>query len=311
MARQRTPEWLEVRRQGISSTDIPAILGISPWASEGDIAREKMGIVVERERTPEAERKMRIGLALEETIKEEEEVEHGHVLRHVDDLIVHPTLPWALTSLDYERIDERCIVEAKTSMSRDWDDGLPQYVEAQVRWQMGVMDVPVADVAALVGDELLTFELEHDPALFDGMVAIAEDFRRRLAAGGPFAHNSDSVRRAYPADDGSEAVADDEVAAAVARLQEIRSEIDRLERNEDALKVAIQTRMGEHAVLHTPGFDVIWRRSKDGTTTDWKAVVDELIGSLAGTERDALLGRHTTVRPGMRPFRVVAAKEGR
>ena len=67
---------------------------------------------------------------------------------------------------------------------------------------------------------------------------------------------------------------------------------------------------GNAAVMHAgPWWRATWKRTKDREETDWKAVGAELLTPMPETERVALVGRHTTVRQGMRPFRVTAEKE--
>lgn len=306
---QRTPAWHEVRRAGISSTDVPVILGLSPYKSEGALAREKLGTPDPETSDPKRDRAMRLGLALESIVRDEDQAEHGIRLRRVNRLMRHPTLEWAMTSLDFERVGERCIVEAKTSRAGRWDDGLPQDVEAQVRWQMGVAGYPRAHVALLrSGSDLVCFDVEHDADTFDGLVLIAEDFRRRLADGGPFAENAASVKARYPRDDGSEIEADADVAEAVRSLVDLRRRRKALEHDEEVIETAIKSRMADATSLIGPGFRVTWKRTKDQSTTDWKSVADGLLRQLPETEREALVGLSTTVRPGFRPMRVVMTK---
>jgi putative phage-type endonuclease len=304
-----SPEWLAERRVGITSTDIPAILGISPWRSEGDVAREKMG---EDPEPPDAEtaRRFRLGIALEDVVATEEEVEHGIKLRHVRRLLVHPTIPWAMTSLDFERVGERTIVEVKTTTSRDWDDGLPEYVEAQVRWQMGVAGYPAAHVAALrFGSQLACFDLDHDPATFDNLVVIATDFRRRLDAGGPFAETRESARRAWPYDDGSEIVADAELAEAVDALVAVRADLAVLKQRDDDLVAAITTRMGPATAVLGAGWRVTWKRAKDSEVTEYKTLALDALGLLDPPTIADLMERHTSTRPGSRRFLVRLDRE--
>jgi len=307
----RSAEWLAERRDAVTSTDIPVLLGLSPYKSEARLAREKMGELTD-EPDEKQGRLFRLGRALENVIRAEDELEHGVKLRRVNRLLTHRVLPWAKTSLDFERVGERVIVEAKSSRASRWDEGLPQDVEAQARWQMGVAGYPRAHVAALrFGTELACFDLEHDEATFDGLVTIALDFLRRLAEGGPFAENAASVRERYPADNGLVTIADQDTAEAVRTLIDTRSQRKALEEAEEALEVAIQSRMGEAAVLLGHGFRVTWKRTKDVETTDWRSVADGLLRQLPETERAALVGLSTTVRPGFRPFRVVQDKEAR
>lgn len=308
MSAVRSPEWLEARAVGVTSTDIPVLLGLSPYTSEATLARTKMGEVEEIE--PERARAMRIGLVIEEVTRLEYQVETGKRLRRVNRLIYHPDIPWAMTSLDFETVRERRIVEVKASRSARWADELPQDVEAQVRWQMGVARRPIADVAALLhGSELRIYTVEHDEATFERLLVIAADFRRRLEHGGPFAENAASVKARYPADDGSELVADSELAEAVLALVELRQRRTAITADEERIATAIKSRMGEAARLVGDGFTVTWKRTKDIEQTDWRSIADDLLRALPEPERVALVGMQTTVRPGFRPFRVTVGRE--
>jgi putative phage-type endonuclease len=300
---EHTPEWFAARRQGITSTDVVAILGLSRYKSEGDVARDKAGAEPE---TPDAAsaRRMRIGTAVQDVIRAEEEEEHGIKLRRVKRLITHPDLPWAITSLDYERVGERTIVEVKSSASRDWDDGLPERVEAQVRWQMGVAGYPAAHVAALrYGSQLACFDVTHDDAVWANLLLVAENFRERLAAGGPFDETRESARRAYPFSDGTTIDADDDVIVAVRDLLSTREYIKAAERREDALVAAITTRMGPaEELIGVPGVKVTWRRASDTTQTNWQLVAEGVLARLTEQEREALISVQTETRPGSRRF---------
>lgn len=309
--RRDTPEWLAARRAHITSTDLPVILGLSPYKVEADIAAEKLG-EEQAPDDPQTARRKRLGKLLEGIVREEDQAEHGVKVRAVNRFIVHRDIEWAATSLDFERVGERCIVEAKTSRSaKRFSEGeLPQDVEAQVRWQMGVAGYPKAHVAVLrYGSELECFDLDHDQGTFDGLVDIAAEFRERLAAGGPFTQSKDSIKRRFPADNGAEMVADPELEARVAGLVAMREQRKQLEASEEELENAIKGRMGEFATLTGPGFRVTWKRTKDVASTDWKSVADGLLRTLPETERIALVGIATTVRMGFRPFRVVLDKE--
>ncbi len=289
----------------MTSTDLPVILGLSPYKSEAALAREKL--TGEREEPgPEQARRMRIGSAIEPIIRAEYEIEKGVKLRRVKRLITHPRISWVLTSLDFERVGERYIVETKASSSARWGDELPQDVEAQVRWQMGTAGYPVADVAALLnGSRLRLYTVEHDAATFDGLVDVAADFRRRLETDGPFAENAASVKGRWLVDNGSEMVADVELAEAVRELLRLRAQRTDIVAAEDVLETAIKSRMADAARLIGDDFTVHWKRTKDVATTDWKSLADGLLRQLPETERTALVGLSTTVRPGFRPFRVV------
>lgn len=297
---QRTPEWYAARRQAVTSTDIASILGVSKYKSEGDIAREKTSTAKEPE--PDI-RRFRIGRAMEDVIRGEDVIEHGVELRRVRRLLISSEVEWAVASADYERIGERCLVEIKTSTGREWEYGLPDRVEAQVRWQMGVGGYPAAHVATLrYGRDLVCHDLTHDETVWRAMLAIAADFRSRLAAGGPFAETRESGRRAWPLDDGSVVDPDAETVEAVADLLATRAKLGELTEREERLVAAIQARMGPASEMRGPGWRVTWKKSKDRTEVNWRAIADGLLRTIDPEDRVALIGVQTTTKTGARPF---------
>ena len=303
---QGTDEWLAARRGLITATDIGVLLGLNPWRCEADLAAEKLGTA----EPVESNVRMRIGSALEPLIASEYEAMTGRRLRRVHGLWRHPTIEWAAASPDFTVTGEKLLVETKWSGSRArWADGLPEDVEAQATWQCFVAGYAACDVAALVGDELRIHPVTADPELQEHLVAIAADFRRRLAEGGPFAESVESLKRRYPADDGTEIEADPDTAAAVEALWNLRGRRRQFEADEEVLETAIKTRMATATRLVGEGWSVSWKRTRDGTSTDWKALAAGLLNTLPESERAALVGLHTVVREGNRPFRI-AWREG-
>ncbi len=301
--RQGSAEWLEARRSLVTSTDVPVILGLSPYKSEAQLAREKL----EGIETPKS-LQMEIGTALEPVISAEYERRTGTTLRRFHGIVRHPRIDWAAASPDWRRQGARYLVEGKTSQAKRWDgDEVPQDVEAQVRWAMGCTGYPVSDVAALLhGREMRIYTVEHDVAVFDGLVAIAEDFRRRLALGGPFTEDAASLKAAYPTDDGSEIAADAEIEEAVIELLRLRALKADTEDACERIEVAVKAKMATATRLVGSGWTISWKRTKDAELIDWKSIADGLLRQMPETERIALVGIHTSVREGFRPFRLIA-----
>ena len=306
MIRQGTGEWLAARRELVTATDIPVLLGLSPYKCEADLADEKMGKL-----EAPATLRMRAGLALQDLIGEAYTEQTGNRLRRFQGLVRHSKIKWAAASPDFRVVGEKRLMEAKRSGSRArFADGLPQDIEAQVIWQEGVAGFPMADVAVLLGDdELQVFTVPFDPATFDNLVTVAEDFRRRLSEGGPFARDEARIRKDHPSDDGSTIEADPELTEAALALFDVRARIEGLEQTEKALKTAIEDRMGPASLLQGAGWHATWKRSKDSTVTDWESLASGFLRQLPPDEREALIGLHTGVRTGARPFRLVAEKE--
>jgi putative phage-type endonuclease len=302
---QGSPEWLAARREHITATAIPVLLGISPYRCEQDLADEML-----TDNGQASTLKMRVGQALEDLIAADYAEQTGRKVRRVRGLWESSRVPWAAASPDATAAGR--LIELKWSGSHArFAHGLPEDVEAQAQWQAFVAEVDEVDVAALtVGDDhARIFTVAADEGLQRHLVAIAADFRRRLAEGGPFAQSLESLKRAHPADDGSEMVADPDVTAAVHALRDVRGRLETLKGDEETLKVAIQTRMADTAVLVGDGFRVTWKRTKDRTETDWKSLASGLLTQLPEPDRAAVVGLHSTVVPGFRPWRVAWGKE--
>ena len=301
---QGSPEWLAARREHVTATDLPVLLGISPWKCEQDLADEKLS-----GNGTESTLVMRVGSALEDLILAAYSEQTGRKARRVRGLWESAVVPWAAASPDATAAGR--LVELKWTGSRSrFRDGLPDDVAAQVQWQLMVAEGVEADVATLtVGDDdVRVYAVHADAELQAHLVAIGADFRRRLDAGGPFAQSAESLKRRYPADDGTELTADTEMADAVRALIDLRSRRKVLEESEATLEVAIKARMAEATRLVGDGWSVSWKRTKDSTVTDWKAVANGLLAQLPETERVALVGLHSAAREGFRPFRVVMGK---
>lgn len=303
---QGSDAWLEARRSLITATDIAVLLGLSPYRCEADLADEKRDGVMQPTNIF-----MRIGKALEPVIAEEYEAKTGLVLRRYRGMVRHDDIEWAAASPDAAVVGDRRLVEFKRndSSTRFADGVVPQDIEAQVAWQLGVTGYPVADVAVLTRGDLAIYEQKANPALFADLVVVAEDFRARLAAGGPFARDAERVKRDHPTDDASEMVADAELTEAVHALVALRAQRKGMETTEEAIETAIKARMGDAAVLAGQGFRITWKQTKPSEQTDWKSIADGLLRQLPETEAQALVGIHTTVRQGFRPFRVTLDKE--
>jgi putative phage-type endonuclease len=303
--RQGSPEWIAIRKDFITATDIAPLLGVDPWKCEQDVADEKLN-----GRTTETNLAMRAGLALEPLLAEAYTEATGRKVRRAHGIWQSRTIPWAAASPDATAAGR--LVEFKwTGSRRTFDDGLPDRMACQVQWQMLVAEVAYADVAALVvGDnDLRIFEVAADPDLQAHLVAIAADFRARLAAGGPFSQSIESLKRRYPRDNGAEMLADSELDLMVKNLLALRAQMSDLEGTEKDWEKRIKERMGEIAAVRGHGYSITWRRTKDREEVDFKALAESLLAPMPEPERAALVGSFVTVKEGFRPFRVTPEKE--
>ena len=160
--RRHRPHWLAKRRRGITATDVPAILGLSPWATPVDVWLHKTG----RAKPTEVTYPMERGNALEALVLRHYAEQTKAELLPVPVLAGHPDDPLAMASLDGAAIrdGQTRIVEIKTTGWRgreDWwgdEKGLPDHYVAQIAWQQYVCGIDVADAAADVAGEFVIVE---------------------------------------------------------------------------------------------------------------------------------------------------------
>lgn len=256
--------WLAERRKGIGSSDIGAILGLSPWKSALSVYSEKYSDPATGEpMVPprKATEGMRWGSRLEAVIRahyaKENEVEVWH-RKH--SLIKAKHFPF-LASLDgaVVRKDSLLLLECKTAFKdADWgeqgtDDIPPAYI-AQVQWAMNVLGLKCqhADIAVLFsGNNYRSYTVERDDELIDIMLSKALEFMVHIETGEP-----------PPPDDGSKDTAqalasiytqkntsiiiegDLEARNAIDDLEVLNIEIAEREAERDKIKNLLRSKIG-------------------------------------------------------------------
>lgn len=203
---ERTPAWYETRRQGVTASEIPVILGLSPWSSPFNLYWEKLGEI-----DPQADTEtLAWGRDLEAAIlgrfarqHPELGVTRGGLFHHADDprrmatpdALAHPRRRPAdnptVRRLGTYRSRPSAVVQVKTAADpHEWGeegtDQIPAHYLAQVRWEMHVMGVRAAHVPVLFSGrtyrEYVVHQDDNDVAL---MVKAAGEFLDRIEAGDP------------------------------------------------------------------------------------------------------------------------------
>ncbi len=131
-------EWLNVRKQGIGSSDAAAAVGLNPYQSQLELWMIKTGreatlpkVDVDDESSP-----MYWGNILEPIVAMHYTKHSGHKVRRINAVLQHPDKDksWMLANLDYAVVgaDDVQLLECKTAGefgSRLWRDGVPEYVQ--------------------------------------------------------------------------------------------------------------------------------------------------------------------------------------
>ncbi len=110
---QGSAEWLRFRKDKIGASEAAIIMGISPFKSIGQLWEEKLGI----RPLEEPSDAMKRGTGMEQEAREGFEKDSG--LCMTPKVLVHPTIPYMIASLDGISMDEKFILEIKCPGPKD------------------------------------------------------------------------------------------------------------------------------------------------------------------------------------------------
>lgn len=159
---QQSPEWHNFRQKHIGSSDIAAIVGLSPWKNQHDVWREKTG----RNSPETASYAMRRGLSLESDARALYEKQTG--LAVIPRVTTHAEHEFCMASLDGQTFDGETIVEIKCPMSdKTWllaiEKKIEPHYECQIQWQLMVSGAKKADFFVYMPDlEPVLLEVKPD-----------------------------------------------------------------------------------------------------------------------------------------------------
>ena len=298
-------QWLEVRKGGIGSSDAAAAVGLNPYKSQLELWLEKTGKTAANDDHQGMDDPRFWGTLLEPYVAVAYQQKTDHKVRKVNAVLQHPTFPFMLANIDREVVGSADvqILECKTAGefgSRLWKDGVPEYVQLQVQHQLAVTGKGAADVAVLLcGQKLEVHRIERDEEVISRLVVLESQFWEYVVTDTPPpADGSESAARAlrhlYRGNDTTlDFTGNAELGKTFNALADLDQEIAAKERDAECLKQAIQQAMGDASKAAFANGVVTFKRAKDGSRIDTKA--------LAVAHPD-IAARYTVTTPGSRRF---------
>jgi putative phage-type endonuclease len=262
-----TPEWYAVRRTGIGSSDVPAILGYSRYKSAAHVWAEKRGELGPEDGSEAAA----WGHLLEDVVAREWANRHGVMLATPPTLRHHVHAHWLanpdrlVVGCPDDPDGAGCVLEVKTRsayVAGSWREDVPDDVLAQTQWQLLVTGLSHAHVACLVGGQRL---VEHTVVAEPPVAAYVAD-----QADAVWAAVQDGVRpqvddaallldlldRLYPKREGVLEVDAAVVEGLRARYKAAAAAEKAAKEEKTAAKAAVALLLGEHCELAVAGATV-------------------------------------------------------
>jgi putative phage-type endonuclease len=333
-------EFLERRRSGIGGSDIPAILGISPWRTPLDVYRAK--VEPQQDADDEQSEPAYWGTVLEDVVAREYAMRTGARIQRVNTQLRHPRVDCMVANIDRAivlpgtraRLDAQGllvgatgILECKTAnafKASDWgrdgdDEAIPVHYAAQGMAYLSVTGLPYCDFAVLIGGQrFVTKRLERDEAVIreiEQRVAAwwADHVEARIP---PPPQNAEDITALFPSDNGETVEADEQLLIDFNEAVAMREQIERLETDLEQRVNAMKLAIGEASAIGINGRPIVtWKRSKGSSKTDWKKAAHDIKGWLIEQQIDggvdavrALIDAATTETEGVRRFVFVKQK---
>lgn len=303
-------KWLEVRKQGIGSSDAAAACGIHPYLSMLELWMIKTGrMEANIDESIEGYSPLYWGNTLEPMVAKYYQEQTGNKVRRVNAILQHPDPDKAfmLANLDYAITgnDEVQILECKTAGEHGtklWRDGVPLYVTCQVQHQLAVTGKQAAHICVLLcGHEAKIYRVERDEQLIASIIEHERLFWQYVETDTPPTPDySESAARAlkllYPTAKPSSKIdlrEDDGANKLFEQLLSYRVSIDDIEQRHDQVKHQLQTLIADNEVAVFSMGAISWKRSKDSVGIDSKAVIKA---------HPELLTQFSKTKPGSRRF---------
>jgi putative phage-type endonuclease len=299
-------EWLEHRKNGIGSSEVASILGLNPFETPYQLWRRKMGLDPAKDETFA----MKAGHYLEdavslfwadETGREVIKASAGDWL-FVNDakpfLQVSPDRTFWVNSESKKNMQNKGILECKTTQKQIDADDLPKHWFCQIQYQLGVSEFQQGSLAWLSSWREFGYrDIEFVPDFYGWMIdEVARFWVDNIICGQePDSVSVEDVIKKYSRHtDGKIIETTEEILQAYTELKEVKEELKALDEKKDALEEKIKLYLGDAEAVSYGGRTLAtWKAAKDSEKFDSK---------LFCKEHPELERQYTITVPGSRRF---------
>lgn len=298
-------EWLDVRKNGIGSSEVATIVGLNPWQTPYQLWRIKTG----QDPAKTENFAMRAGHYLEDAVSLFWQDETGRevIKRSAGDWIIqskeHPFMqvsPDRTFWLTGEKRNEanKGILECKTTQYTIDGDDLPRYWFCQVQYQLGVAELQKGSIAWLTQGRSFGYrDIDFAPDFYEWLKDEVARFWVDNVQGGkePDLINLDDMLLKYRRHTAAKVVeVGDDLLDAYHELKDLRGQIATLDERKTELETKLKMAFGDAEAIAYGGETLAtFKAPKDSMKLDSKA--------LAAAHPD-IVAEFTKPTPGARRF---------
>lgn len=276
-------EWLEVRKNGIGSSEVATIVGLNPWETPYQLWRRKIGLDAPKDENFA----MKAGHYLEDAVSLFWQDETGNevIKRSAGDWIVQssdkpfmqvsPDRTFWLTN-DRHPNAPKGILECKTTQYTIDPDDLPRYWFTQVQYQLGVAEMTKGSIAWLTQGRAFGYKnLDFVPDFFAWLDDEVSKFWHDCVLGGkePDLINLDDMLIKYRRHAPGKAIeVGDDILDAYHALKGVKADLDPLLKRKEELEEQIKMAFGDAEAIQFGGETLAtFKAPKDSMKFDSKA----------------------------------------
>lgn len=283
-------DWLEVRKQGIGSSDAATACGLNPYMSMLELWLIKTGRQTQSiEDESSGVAPLYWGKQLEPLVAEYYSMHTNNKVRRVNAVLQHPDPDkhFMLANLDYSVVgsDEVQILECKTAGEHGaklWRDGVPLYVLCQIQHQLAVTGKQAAHVCVLIcGHETKIFKVTRSESVIEHIINAERYFWECVEKDTPPSVDASesaakAIQQLYPIHVPLtvEDLSQNETANLMFdKLIKLKEEIQHKQERFDQLKHQIQMMMKDAERATFSRGSVVWKKANDSISLDTKALL--------------------------------------
>lgn len=284
-------QWLEERTKDVTSTEVSALFGLSPYMTDFELYHNKSsGQVVRIEENERMKWGKRFESAIALGVAQDEgwEVEKFDVYMRDTEKRIGSSFDYKITSSG----DGPGILEIKNvdglQFKQKWtEDEAPEHIELQIQHQMLVSGLKWTALVAMVnGNHPVVIYRDFDPqigvAIMRRVAAFWEMVKTGVAPAADYSRDADVIARIHAQANPGEifdATGDNEIASAVFDYQRLGKEIDTLKADREAEKAKILAKIGKAEKVIGPWGSISTGTIKDSPPT---LITAEMVGKTYG-----------------------------
>ena len=313
----------------VGASEIASVIEISPWGGRWKVfARKRRKHLIEEPEVPWQRWGKKVQRPIAELFTEDTGLKH----EWSDESYFPPEHPYLRVSVDAFIPNKRrpmAVLEAKAvafQYAGHWEktygkiggeDGVPDYVAAQLQLQLAAHQLPVGYVAAAIANgDMRYYKILADPEIQQFLLREAQFFFEDYILPDiepPIEYSEVAkayLQRRFPRERENLREATEEEIALLDEYADVRAELKPKEKRKKQLETELKQAVGDATGLEWERGKFTWKLAKDASLTNWRGLAEAQLALCAEEQRVDLLERYAKPVKGVRKIYFKDSRRG-